>query len=207
RIGVLKCIGLSPAQVVVTYLSRVGWPALAGCLVGVVAGNVLAAPVLHNSAGAYGVGSQQVPWWASVIAPAGMFALVLLAGFGPALRAGRLSAAQAIAVIFAFGLSSSLSRAAASQSHSATIPVRVEPFGPGDGPAQMPTPAQDAAVVSALRAQPDTRHEVTLYGNGVKVPGIAGTVSAQAYDGDAAWTGYGVIAGHWYGAPGEVDVN
>ena len=260
RIGVLKCIGLSPAQVVVTYLSRVGWPALAGCLVGVVAGNVLAAPVLHNSAGAYGVGSQQVPWWASVIAPAGIFALVLLAGFGPALRAGRLSAAEAIAagrapragrgyaahrlaarlrlprpaglglaapfarpartavtlaaiafgataVIFAFGLSSSLSRAAASQSHSATIPVRVEPFGPGGGPGQMPTPAQDAAVVSALRAQPGTRHEVTLYGNGVKVPGIAGTVSAQAYDGDAAWTGYGVIAGHWYGAPGEVDVN
>jgi putative ABC transport system permease protein len=260
RIGVLKCIGLSPAQVVVAYLSRVGWPALAGCLAGVVAGNALAAPVLHNSAGAYGVGSQQVPWWASVIAPAGMFALVLLAGFGPALRAGRLSAAQAIAagrapragrgyaahrlaarlrlprpaglglaapfarpartvvtlaavafgataVIFAFGLSSSLSRAAASQTHSATIPVRVEPFGPGDGPAQMPTPAQDAAVVSALRAQPGTRHEVTLYGNGVKVPGIAGTVMAQAYDGDAAWTGYGIIAGHWYGAPGEVDVN
>jgi putative ABC transport system permease protein len=260
RIGVLKCIGLTPAQVVVAYLSRVGWPALAGCLAGAVAGNVLAAPVLHNSAGAYGVGSQQVPWWASVIAPAGMFALVLLAGFGPALRAGRLSAAEAIAagrapraghgyaahrlaarlrlprpaglglaapfarpartvvtlaavafgataVIFAFGLSSSLSRAAASQSLSATIPVRVEPFGPGDGPAQIPTPAQDAAVVSVLRAQPGTRHEVTLYGNGVKVPGIAGTVDAQAYDGDASWTGYGIIAGHWYGAPGEVDVN
>jgi hypothetical protein len=64
RIGVLKSVGLTPAQVVVAYLSRVGWPALAGCLAGVVAGNVLAAPVLHNSAGAYGVGSQQVPWWA-----------------------------------------------------------------------------------------------------------------------------------------------
>src|SRR5882724_9178271 len=236
RIGVLKCIGLSPAQVVVAYLSRVGWPALAGCLAGVVAGNVLAIPVLHNSAGAYGVGSQQVPWWASAIAPAGIFALVLLAGFGPALRAGRLSAAEAIAagrapragrgyaahrlaarlrlprpaglglaapfarpartvvtlaavafgataVIFAFGLSSSLSRAAASQTHSATIPVRVEPFGPGAGPGQMPTAAQNAAVPAALRAQPGTLHEVTLYGNGVKVPGIAGTVNAQAFGG------------------------
>ena len=264
RIGVLKCIGLSPAQVVVAYLSRVGWPALAGCLAGVVAGNMLAAPVLHNSAGAYGVGSQQVPWWASVIAPAGMFALVLLAGFGPALRAGRLSAAEAIAagrapragrgyaahrlaarlrlprpaglglaapfarpartavtlaaiafgataVIFAFGLSSSLSRAAASQSHSATVPVQVEEFGPGNGPGngpgQMPTAAQDAAVASVLRAQPGTRHEVARYGNGVKVPGIAGTVNAQAYGGDASWIGYGIIAGRWYDAPGEVDVN
>jgi len=260
RIGVLKSVGLTPAQVVVAYLSRVGWPALAGCLAGVVAGNVLAIPVLHNSADAYGVGSQQVPWWASVVAPAGMLALVLLAGFGPALRAGRLSAAEAIAagraprtgrgyaahrfaarlrlprpaglglaaafarpartavalaaivfgataVIFAFGLSSSLSRAEASQTHSATIPVRVEPFGPGTGPGQAPSAAQDAAVAATLRAQPGTRHEVAVYGNGVKVPGIAGNVNAQAFGGDAAWTGYGIIAGRWYDAPGEVDVN
>jgi len=260
RIGVLKCVGLSPAQVVVAYLSRVGWPALAGCLAGVVAGNLLAVPVLNNSAGAYGVGSQQVPWWASVVAPAGMLALVLLAGFGPALRAGRLSAAEAIAagrapragrgyaayrlaarlrlprpaglglaapfarpartavtlaaiafgataVIFAFGLNSSLSRAAASQTLSATIPVQVEQFGPGIGPGQMPSAAQDAAVTAALRAQLGTRHEVAVYGNDVKVAGLASNVFARAFGGDAAWTGYGIIAGRWYDAPGEVDVN
>ncbi len=69
RIGVLKSIGLTPAQVVVAYLSRVGWPALAGCVAGVVAGNLLAIPVLNQSADAYGVGSQQVPWWASVARP------------------------------------------------------------------------------------------------------------------------------------------
>ena len=113
----------------------------------------------------------------------------------------------ATAVIFAFGLNSSLSRAAASQTHSATIPVQVEQFGPGGGPGQLPTAAQDAAVAAALRAQPGTLHEVAVYGNGVKVPGIAGTVSAQAFDGDASWTGYGIIAGRWYDAPGEVDVN
>ena len=27
------------------------------------------------------------------------------------------------------------------------------------------------------------------------------------FGGDAAWTGYGIIAGRWYDAPGEVDVN
>src|SRR5262249_51426694 len=43
RIGVLKSIGLTPGQVVTVYLSRIGLPALAGCLIGVVAGNVLAA--------------------------------------------------------------------------------------------------------------------------------------------------------------------
>jgi len=260
RIGVLKSVGLSPAQVVLAYLSRVGWPALAGCLAGVVAGNVLAIPVLHDSADAYGVGSQQVPWWASVAAPLGMLALVMLAGFGPALRAGRLSAAEAIAagrapragrgyaahrlaarlrlprpvglglaapfarpartavtlaavafgataVIFAFGLHSSLSRAAASQTRSAAIPVQVWQTGPGAGPGQAPTAAQDAAVTAALRAQPGTLHEVAQYVNQVKVPGVAGSPTAQAFDGDASWTGYGIIAGRWYGAPGEVDVN
>jgi len=97
RIGVLKSLGLTPAQVVAVYLGRVGWPALGGCLVGVAGGYLLAAPVLHQSAGAYGVGSQQVPFWALVLAPVGMLAITLLAALGPALRAGRLSAVEAIA--------------------------------------------------------------------------------------------------------------
>ena len=260
RIGVLKSLGLTPAQVVVAYLSRVGWPALAGCVAGVVAGNLLAVPVLHQSSAAYGVGSQQVPWWASVVAPAGMLALTALAALGPALRAGRLSAVQAIAagrapragrgyaahrlaarlrlprpaglglaapfarpartvvtlaaiafgataVIFAFGLNSSLSRAAASQTLSAAVPVRIQQVGPGAGPQQLPDAAQNAAVTTALRAQPGTLHDVARYGEGVKVPGVAQNVNAQVFGGDASWTGFGLIAGHWYGAPGEVDVN
>ena len=83
RIGVLKSIGMTPGQVVAVYLSRIGWPALGGCLVGVVAGNALAMPVLRKSADAYSVGGQQVPWWASVLAPLGMLALTLLAATRP----------------------------------------------------------------------------------------------------------------------------
>ena len=260
RIGVLKSLGLTPAQVVVAYLSRVGWPALTGCLAGVVAGNLLALQVLHQSSAAYGVGRQQVPWWASVLAPAGMLALTVLAALGPALRAGRLSAAEAIAagrapraghgyaahrlaarlrlprpvglglaapfarpartvvtlaaiafgataVIFAFGLNSSLSRAAASQTLSATVPVQIQQFGPGAGPQQLPDAAQDAAVTAALAAQPGTRHQVAVYQEQVKVPGVAQNVNAQVFGGDASWTGFGIIAGRWYDAPGEVDVN
>jgi putative ABC transport system permease protein len=273
RIGVLKSIGMSPAQVVAAYLSRVGWPALTGCLLGVVAGNLLAAPVLNQSSGAYGVGSQQVPLWASAAAPVGMLVLTALAAFGPALRAGRLSAVQAIAsgraprsgrgyaahrlaarlglprpvglglaapfarpartlvslaavafgataVIFAFGLSSSLSRAEASQSLSATAPVEIGDYGPGTGngpgpgkggPANaapsLPDAAQDAALAAALHAQPGTLHDVKVYQNQVKVPGIAGDINAWAFAGDSSWTGYGIIAGHWYDAPGQVDVN
>jgi putative ABC transport system permease protein len=259
RIGVLKSLGLTPAQVVAVYLGRVGWPALAGCLTGVVAGGLLAIPVLQQSAGAYDVGSQRVPWWALVIAPAAMLALTTLAALGPAVRAGRLSAVDAIAagraprsgrgyaahrlaarlrlprpvglgvaapfarpartlvtlaavgfgataVIFAVGLNSSLSRAAETQSQSATVPVQIQQVG-NLGPNQMPTAAQFAAVTAALRAQPGTAHAVTLYGNQVTVAGISQQVQALAFDGPAAWTGYGLIAGHWYDAPGEVDVN
>jgi putative ABC transport system permease protein len=115
----------------------------------------------------------------------------------------------ATAVIFAFGLSASLSRAAASQALSATVPVRVEQSGPvpGVGPGQSPDAAQDAAVTAALRAQPGTLHDVAVYQDGAKVPGIAGNVSARAFGGDSSWTGYGIIAGRWYHAPGEADVN
>jgi putative ABC transport system permease protein len=61
--------------------------------------------------------------------------------------------------------------------------------------------------VAALRAQPGTLHAVAHYEDQVTVPGIAASVNAQAFGGDAAWIRFGIIAGHWYDAPGEVDVN
>jgi putative ABC transport system permease protein len=260
RIGVLKSIGLTPAQVVVAYVSRVGVPALAGCAAGVVVGNLLAIPVLRQSAGAYGVASQSVPWWASVLAPTGMLALTVLAAFLPALRAGRLSATRAIAagrapsagrgyamhrlttrlrlprpvglglaapfarpartlvslaaiafgataVIFAFGLSASLGRAAGIQTLSATVPVEIQQDGPGAGPNQTPTAQQNAAVTFALSGQTATAHQTTVYENQIKVPGVPGSVNAWAFGSDSSWIGYGIIAGHWYDAPGQVDVN
>jgi putative ABC transport system permease protein len=262
RIGVLKSLGLTPAQVAAAYLTRVGWPALAGALIGVVAGDMLARPVLQQSAGAYGVGHQGVPVWAVLAAPAGILAITALAALGPALRAGRLSATRAIAagraprpghgyamhrlaarlrlprpaalglaapfarparaavtlasiafgataVIFAFGLTASLNRAAQAADLTGTVPVQVQPFGPGggSGPGGVPSATQDAAVTAALRAQPGTAHEVALYGDQVTVPGIGGHVYAQAFSSDAAWTGYALISGHWYDGPGQIVVN
>lgn len=61
--------------------------------------------------------------------------------------------------------------------------------------------------MAALRAQPGTLHAVAHYDDEVKVAGIAGGVNAQAFSGDASWTGFGIIAGRWYSGPGEVDVN
>jgi putative ABC transport system permease protein len=260
RIGVLKSLGLTPAQVVAVYLSRIGWPALAGCLVGVVGGYLLSVPVLHQSAGAYDVGSQQLPLWALLLAPAGMLAITLLAALGPALRAGRLSAIEAIAsgrapatghgyavhrlaarlnlprpvglglaapfarpartmvtlaaiafgataVIFAVGLHSSLSDAREAQTLAATVPVQVQENNPGNGPNQGPSAAQFAAAAAAVNAQPGTAHSNAEYGTQVKVVGVSQDAQANVFDGPSSWMGYALISGHWYDAPGEVDVN
>src|SRR5262249_42677849 len=97
RIGVLKSIGFTPAQVVTAYVAQAGIPALAGTLAGVVVGNALAVPLLSQTATVYGVGRLLVPASVDIAVPLLMCALVGLAALLPALRAGRLSAVQAIA--------------------------------------------------------------------------------------------------------------
>ena len=97
RIGVLKSIGFSPAQVVAAYLLLVAIPATAGVLTGVLAGNLLSVPLLSQTARVYGVGTLAVPPWVDVAVPLAMLGLTLAAALPPALRAGRLSPVRAIA--------------------------------------------------------------------------------------------------------------
>lgn len=97
RIGVLKSIGFTPGQVVATYAGQITLPALIGCAAGAVAGNVLAIPLLSSTANVYQVGTLAVPPWVDVTVPAAMCCLAGLAAIAPAIRAGRLSAVQAIA--------------------------------------------------------------------------------------------------------------
>jgi putative ABC transport system permease protein len=97
RIGVLKSIGFSPVQVVASYVLQVAVPALAGCVAGAVCGNLLAMPILSQNATVYGVGALRVPLWVSVLVPLGVLGVTVIAAVLPALRAGRMSAVQAIA--------------------------------------------------------------------------------------------------------------
>jgi len=97
RIGVLKSIGFSPAQVVATYALQVGIPALVGCALGVVVGNLLAVPLLGQTASVYGVGSLAVSAWVDVAVPLGIFGVCCAAALLIAMRAGRMSATTAIA--------------------------------------------------------------------------------------------------------------
>src|SRR5262249_41446685 len=105
----------------------------------------------------------------------------------------------AIAVIFAVGLDASLAQAAQGQTHSATEQVQLQ-GGPPDA-------SQQRAVVAALRAQPGTRRYVAEALPPLTVPGLTQPVPAEAFRGNAAWTGYDIISGRWYTGPGEADVN
>jgi putative ABC transport system permease protein len=206
-----------------------------------------------------------------------MLAIVGVAALLPALRAGRLSAVQAIAtgraprtgrgyaahrllsrlrlprpvtiglaapfarpgrtavtgaailfgataVIFAVGLESTLNKAANGQSHAASEQVQVAPqmhVGPPPGRGRKgkgagaiapraptpPTASQYPALEAALRAQPGTLHWVDEATPMVSVAGLTQQVSTEAFQGNASWTGYDMISGRWYRAPGEVVVN
>jgi putative ABC transport system permease protein len=271
RIGVLKSIGFTPAQVTAAYVAQAGLPALPGTLAGVVAGNVLSVPLLSQTATVYGVGKLLVPPSVDIGVPLLMCTLVGLAALLPALRAGRLSAVAAIAtgrapqagrgyaahrllgrlplprpvtiglaapfarpartvvtmaailfgataVIFAAGLSSSLAKAANGQSHAASEQVQVVPamhYGtrpeggrvPGFGGRRPLAAGHYRTVAAALRAQPGTLRWVAEAMPMVGVAGLTDPVSTEAFQGTAAWTGYGMISGRWYRAPGEVVVN
>jgi putative ABC transport system permease protein len=95
RIGVLKSIGFTPAQVTAAYLAQIGVPALAGAIAGTALGNWQVLPVigLFEVQGAH----VSVPAWINITVPLGMLALTGLAAAIPAVRAGRLPAVTAIA--------------------------------------------------------------------------------------------------------------
>jgi putative ABC transport system permease protein len=97
RIGVLKSIGFTPAQVVASYVLLVAVPAILGCVIGAICGNLLAVPLLRQNAQVYQVGGLGVPVWVDVAVPLAVLALTAAGAVPPALRAGRMSAIQAIA--------------------------------------------------------------------------------------------------------------
>ncbi|MFI6250702.1 ABC transporter permease [Streptomyces sp. NPDC051016] len=98
RIGILKAVGFTPREVVRAYVAQALIPAGTGIALGVVLGDVLAAPLLADTGRAYGTASLTVAWWVDVVVPAGALLVVGVAALVPALRAGRLRTAEAIAV-------------------------------------------------------------------------------------------------------------
>ncbi|MFJ9022186.1 FtsX-like permease family protein [Streptomyces sp. NPDC102259] len=96
RIGILKSVGFTPAQVVRAYVGQALIPAAVGCALGLVVGNLLAVPVLGEVGEAFDGPSASIPLWIDAAVPAAALALVACAALVPALRAGRLRTVAAI---------------------------------------------------------------------------------------------------------------
>ncbi len=96
RIGVLKSIGFTPAQVTAAYLAQIGLPALAGAAAGTALGVWRVLPLINGGNSLFNI-NVTVPLWIEIAVPAGMLALSGLAAAVRSIRAGRLSAVRAIA--------------------------------------------------------------------------------------------------------------
>ncbi|GGJ06250.1 FtsX-like permease family protein [Streptomyces brasiliensis] len=100
HIGILKALGFTPGQVLTVYLVMISVPAVLGCALGTLAGNLLAQPffrfvftgpnsgVLRDSVG--------IAPWVNVLALLGMPFVCVLAALGPSMRARAMPAARAI---------------------------------------------------------------------------------------------------------------
>jgi putative ABC transport system permease protein len=106
----------------------------------------------------------------------------------------------AIAVTFAVGLSTSLSMVVTGLSHDRAEPVQVSV---NSGNISL---AQQRLITTALRAQPGTQRFVAEADDTGAIAGLSRQVNITAFAGNATWTGYDMISGHWYNGPGQVDV-
>ncbi|PKT73824.1 ABC transporter permease [Streptomyces populi] len=98
RIGILKAVGFTPAQVVRAHVGQALVPAAAGTGLGVLAGHLFAVPVLAEAEDAYGTSSLAVAPWVDLAVIAGVLGLVAATAWASALRAGRLRTVDALAV-------------------------------------------------------------------------------------------------------------
>ncbi|WP_432752241.1 ABC transporter permease [Streptomyces sp. JL2001] len=98
RIGILKAVGFTPALVVRAHVGQALVPAAVGTALGVLAGHLLAVPVLAEAEEVYGTSSLAVAPWVDVAVVAGVLGLVTATAWASAWRAGRLRTVDALAV-------------------------------------------------------------------------------------------------------------
>jgi putative ABC transport system permease protein len=98
RIGILKSLGFTPAQVVRAYVGQALIPATVGTALGIVIGNLLAIPVMGDAGSALGTGTPTIAPWVDFVVPAVALAAVAATALVPALRAGRLRTVEAITI-------------------------------------------------------------------------------------------------------------
>ncbi|MEU4117281.1 FtsX-like permease family protein [Kitasatospora sp. NPDC028055] len=98
RIGILKSLGFTPAQVARAYVGQALIPAGIGTALGVLGGNLLSVPVLGMAHKALRGGLLGIPLWVDVVVAVAALGAVVGTSLVPALRAGRLRTVEALAV-------------------------------------------------------------------------------------------------------------
>jgi len=135
----------------------------------------------------------------------------------PLVRPGR-SVATAItlllgtsSLVFAVGLTTSLTRVASGLTRASAVPVTVD-FPVAGGPVGKTPPGATLAgsvpmtvdaVSSLLRSVPGTSNVVGVRKTTVGVVGAGRRVDVTGYDGPSAWVGYPLINGRWFSGPDE----
>ncbi|WP_330248497.1 MULTISPECIES: FtsX-like permease family protein [unclassified Streptomyces] len=98
RIGILKAVGFTPAQVVRAHVGQALIPAAVGTALGVLAGHLLAVSVLAETEEVYGTSSLAIAPWVDLAVIGGVLCLVAATAWASAWRAGRLRTVDALAV-------------------------------------------------------------------------------------------------------------
>ncbi|MFC9427671.1 ABC transporter permease [Streptomyces sp. NPDC056987] len=98
RIGILKAVGFTPAQVVRAHVGQALIPAAAGTVLGVLAGHLLAVPVLAETEEVYDTAPLAIAPWVDLTVIAGVLGVVAATAWASAWRAGRLRTVDALAV-------------------------------------------------------------------------------------------------------------
>ncbi|MEV6207261.1 FtsX-like permease family protein [Kitasatospora sp. NPDC051914] len=98
RIGILKALGFTPSQVVRAYVGQALIPTTVGTALGVLAGHLLAVPVLAETEEVYGTSSLAITPWVDLAVVAGVLGLVAVTAWASSWRAGRLRTVDALAV-------------------------------------------------------------------------------------------------------------
>src|SRR5437660_8114838 len=97
-LGIMKAVGFTPVQLTSVLLAQVLAPAIIGVLAGIPLGVVASQPLIKDAASGFGLPvTFAIAPQIDALCLAGVLAIVVLAALLPALRAGRVPAAEVIA--------------------------------------------------------------------------------------------------------------
>ncbi|SNY72364.1 ABC transporter permease [Paractinoplanes atraurantiacus] len=98
RIGVMKALGLTPAQVVRACLVQALIPGMIGAVLGIIAGDLLAVPLTADVADLFGTVPMSVTPWVDALAVVAAVLVIAATAAPAAWRAARLRTVDALAV-------------------------------------------------------------------------------------------------------------